>query len=148
MLTLTLQATSDGTISFKAENDYIRVIGEFLTVDAVAMPDFIRALLTSDGDESVTMDACVIETNGDLFTIKHLHTKELPTISLTKERMLQVLDIWEDFLAHQRQEQWIFFKEEDFGLPASTDELSKKWNEMEEKISVMMQKKNKQKETE
>jgi len=148
MLTLTLHLAKDGVISYKTENDYVRMIGELLVNDAVTMPDFLRALLISDDEESVQLDACAIQTKEDVIIIKHLQNNNLPTISLPKERMLQILDIWEDFLVQKNATQWIFFKEEEFGLPSATDDLSKKWHEMEKRMAVLGQQKDKQKETE
>ena len=147
MLTLTLLTNKNGSILFKTDNNHMRVIGEFLIRDALAMPDFIRALLTTDDEETITMDACVIETKDTFFIIKHLHLKNLPILSLSKERMLQVLDIWEDFLVQKNPTQWIFFKEEESGVTAQ-EEISKKWDQIEEKISHILHKKNKQKESE
>lgn len=148
MLTLTLSTNKDSTISYTTENPHLQTIGEFLVTDAVQMPDFIRALLISGDEELIAMDACSIQTRDPFVIIKHLYLKDLPIVTLPKERLLQILDIWEDFLVEKNPTQWLFFKEEEFGLPASTDKHSEKLQDMEKKMNIMMQAKNKQKETE
>ncbi|MGE0207466.1 MAG: hypothetical protein AB7R69_06485 [Candidatus Babeliales bacterium] len=120
MLTLTLHVSRDGAISYKTDNAYISVIGELLIHDAIQMPDFLRALATTD-DETVYLDACFVQTTADFIVIKHIEQKQFPVVSLPKERFLQILTIWEEFLMQKNATQWIFFKQEEFEFSAETN---------------------------
>jgi 5,10-methenyltetrahydromethanopterin hydrogenase len=122
MVTLTLYTNKDRTISYSAELPHLQTIGEFLVKDSVQMPDFIRAFLSCEDEEFIVLDACSIQTKKDSFIIKHLYQKTLPMVHLPKTRMLQIFEIWEDFLMQKNATQWIFFKEEEFGLASAHDE--------------------------
>lgn len=140
MLQLTLQTKKNGVFGYSTDEPHLQVIGEFLTMDVLHMPDFMRGFITSLDDEHIKMDACSVTTSSNSVIIKHLDAKDLPIVTLPKERVLEIIELWEDFIHHQRPTQWVFFKEHEFGLPEPTDELSKKWEEMEKEVQAMIKK--------
>ena len=114
MIQLTIQAQKNG-IMYKTDNPYAATLGELLTIDIIYMPDFFRSILISPTDEDLVMDACHIETKGDFVFITHKEQSQLPQLSLTKKRALQLVEAWEQFLARRRQQplKAFYFKEEE-----------------------------------
>ncbi|MEX0940169.1 MAG: hypothetical protein WDZ41_02325 [Candidatus Babeliales bacterium] len=134
MLHLTLHIDKNGIINFNIDHPYLRLLGELLTTDVANMPDFVRAIITSPDDEELSMDACNIKTENNNVLITHLYLKELPKITLPKNRMLEIIDIWENFFAHKRPIQLISFKEEEFGLQPQPSNITYHKLSIEEKL--------------
>lgn len=141
MVTLTLHTTNNKAISYTTQHPHLQTLGEFLVKDCVFMPDFIRALLSCDNEELIVLDACSIETKDEYVIIKHLYKKNLPIVTLSKMRMLQVFEIWENFLMEKNPTQWIFFKEEEFNLNPEVQ-----WDVVEKKIGHLFSQKEQAKE--
>lgn len=113
MLSLAIHANHYGIITFSTQHPHLAIIGEFI-VDAACMPDFVRAFLSSPADEEITMNTCAMATKGNMLHIVHRYKKNIPTIALSKERALQLIDILEDVLINKRAVQSIMFREEEF----------------------------------
>jgi hypothetical protein len=115
MLSLTIHANHYGILTFSTQHQSLQVIGEFL-IDAACMPDFVRAFLSSPANEEIIMNKCTMKTEGNVLHIVHLYKKDLPHITIAKERALNLIDILEEVLIARRALQSIIFKEEELGL--------------------------------
>lgn len=134
MILLTLKVSDKRFLQYETESAHATVIAEFLLMDVAHIPDFIRDLLNKSGSNQLLMDACQINTDGGTVSLKHRWLEDLPTVMLPKERLLEIIDLWQEFLMEQRSLQWIMFDEEEFGLPPATDEASIKLRNIQEDL--------------
>lgn len=116
MISLLLYVKKDGYIGYQTDNNSLRVLGEFFCIDVVRMPDFMRALLSACDDEDIMLNACKISTIENTAQITPVHRKNLPTISITKKHLIDILDIVEDLIMRKYQLKTIYFHEDDLSI--------------------------------